>query len=747
MKYISLLLLLISAQAFAQNHYYAGNQSLRLDRFLLYAGSQPEIDEMRSSGFDNPGFTPYDGGRLPDGNKDSGSYYVFKTNFSISPDCRDRKLTLFLSNPNIPYTVWVNETMVLKEGMFENGVYSTGSWLTTHVPLTASIIDFFGDNTLVIELFPQYENHSLTEFSIAEHDFNSRKVFFRNLTSVYLVIAAQFLALLIAVYQFFTFISRGGKDKKFLFFSLLCLSFVIGYVDTGFSFDSIHHALMLKTARISQMFCLVFFAAFITVSMNMFGKKQKYIIAGILVYSLLCIIPIALQQTKGGINATFNIIANINSTPVLISCIFIMGYTIFVRKNIKFTPLLITTLIVAGVSLRDITILKNGIQPIFWAAPYAFLLLVIVIYAMLVVEEASLFKQSAANSIEIEKKNQSLKVLIDNIVHVVHNSSESNVKLDNSITNTINLMSEYTEGNKQLDETLLAQFNIISDLITKVSDRIKESVDKIPRAVENQTSIVEQTNVIINTMNDEINTMTTDSVTTNEYAKQLASLAVESREIIMNSKKNMELISKNSSFMSDLLKSMEDITEKTNLLSMNAAIEAAHAGEAGKGFAVVATEIRQLADKSRSTLTESFNNIKVMMSTVKQGIELSNQVTERLMTIIEKSGKSSEMIDVITDNMKRQQSESESIREGMEELLAGTNQIHNLAETEQKENQEILGTLSKLHEFFTQVSGMVNAQMKNEKTITESIHTINDVMNENKQYIQILNETTNAIQY
>jgi methyl-accepting chemotaxis protein len=116
------------------------------------------------------------------------------------------------------------------------------------------------------------------------------------------------------------------------------------------------------------------------------------------------------------------------------------------------------------------------------------------------------------------------------------------------------------------------------------------------------------------------------------------------------------------------------------------------------------------------------------------------------MNIIENSGKSSEMIKGITFNMKKQQRESESIREGMDELLSSTNQIHNLAETEQKGNQELLESLSRLNEFFTQVSAMVNTQMKSEKTITESIHTIKDVMHENKQYIQILNETASVVQ-
>ena len=744
MKKVFLLLMLISTQIFAQNHYTTGSDPLVLDGFLMYAGGQAEADKMLSLGFESPGFVPYNGGRLQDLNK-GDNYIVFKTNFSFSPDCKDKELTLYIDPLDMPHTVRINNYIVHKAGMFKNGVYSTGFKIAIHIPLAEDITGFDRDNVLVIEAFPQYEDSSLPEISIAEYGYNAQKVFFKNLLNVYLVLAAQFVALLIAIYHFFTFLSRGSKDKKYLYFALLSFSFCLAYSNVGFSFDTPYYLLPLIITRIFQIFSLVFFSMFMIESAEIFTKQKKYIIAVILGYSLFCTVPIAFQKTKEAVNAMFGSMTNFNTIPVLAGSIITLLLTIFVKRNIRIIPLLITTLIVAGASLLDLTFLIKGIQPMFWAAPYAFLLLVIVIYAMLVMEEANLYKQSIANSKEIEKKNQSLKVLMDNIVHVVHSSSASNQKLDDSITGTITLMTEYTEGNKQLDETLLAQFEIISGLITKVSDRIKESVDKIPLAVENQTAIVEQTNLIINTMNDEINTMTGDSVTTSEYAKQLASLAVESREIIVNSKKNMELISENSSFLSNLLKSMEDITEKTNLLSMNAAIEAAHAGETGKGFAVVATEIRNLADKSRSTLTESFNNIKVMLDTVKQGIELSNQVTERLLTIIEKSGKSSDMIDIITDNMKKQQKESETIREGMEELLTGTNQIHSLAETEQKENQEILGTLSKLHDFFTQVSGMVNSQMKGEKAITESIHTIKDVMHENKKYIQSLNDTADSI--
>jgi len=746
LKYVILLLLLTGGNVFAQNNYVSGMSRLRLDGFLLYSGKLSERDDMVAHKFDKPNFVPYHGEKLSStGSRGGNNYFVFKTSFSIAPDCANKNITLFLVPPDMPHTIRINNTIVYQKGIFTNGVYSTGSILASHIPLTEGLISFYTDNALVIEVFPQYENNPLPEFSIAEYETNAQKVFFKNLLNVHLVLAAQFLALLVAIFHFFTFLSRGCKDKRHLYFSLLSLSFSLAYTNVGFAFDTSHYTLLVILTRSFQLLCVTFFTIYMVETAGVLVKYKRYLIAVILVYSLICAVVIALQKTKETIDAMFMVMANINTTPLLVCCLGIPVFAIFFKKNTNIIPLLISALIVVGSSLRDMTALNNGMQPLFWVSPYSFLILVIVIFAILVNEEANLYKKSLADAAEIEKKNHTFNALINNIVKVIQKSSVSNQKLDASIISTINILTEYTEGNRQLDETLLSQFKVINDMISKVSGRVKESVDKIPKAIESQISVVERTTGIINNMNNDINVMTGNSVTTSDYAKQLASLAVESREIILESKKNMEHISENSAFLNNLLTSMDDISGKTNMLSFNASIEAARAGAAGKGFSVVAIEVRQLAEKSRATLTESFSNIKSMMNTVRDGIELSNKVTERLLIIIENSGKSSEMIDNITGSMKKQQSESDFIRTGMQELLSSTNQIQDMAETEQKENTEVIESLSQMHEFFTRVSGMVSTQMKNEKSITESIQTIKDVMHENTQYIQMLIEATNAI--
>jgi len=733
---------------FAQNSYVSGMSRLMLEDFLIYSGRASDRAMLLNREFDHPGFVPYRGERLPSTGSGGNDYHVFKTLFYIDQSRANENISIYIDPFDMPVIISINGIIIHRKGLVPglDGVYSTGVVSAFHLPLTAGLINFNNGNSIVIEVFPQFEDNSLPELSIALYKDNAAKVFFKNLFNIYLVLAAQCLALLIALYHLFTFISRGGKDKKYLLFSLFAISFALAYTNVGFSFDTFHYIWIVKITRCFQMLCIGFYSLFIIESAKLFEKQKKFVVGGFLAYSFICAMFVFLQQNKGAVNATFDLIANIYLTPFLVFCLVAPIVSFVVRKNYKIIPLFFSTLIVVAASLRDMAMLSSGIQPMFWYGPYAFLLLVIVIYAILVFEETALYKKSIKISEEIEEKNHSLNLLLDNIVKVTKDSGISNQKLDSSINNTINIMTEYTEGNKQLDETILSQYEIIDDMITKVSERVKKSVDKIPKAIESQISVVEQTTGIITVMNDDINRMTIDSVTTSDYANQLASLAVESRELILESRKNMELISNNSTFLSRLLELMDDISEKTNMLSFNASIEAARAGIAGKGFSVVAIEIRQLAEKSRSTLTESFANVKDMIDTVKKGIELSNKVTERLLTIIENSGKSSEMIDNITVNMKKQQGESQIIRTGMNELLTNTNQIQEMTETEQRENTEVIESLSMMHKFFTQVSQMVNAQMKNEKTITESIQSIKDIMLENKQNTQLLIETTNAIQ-
>ncbi|WP_461247352.1 adenylate/guanylate cyclase domain-containing protein [Treponema sp. R6D11] len=403
-KYIVLLLFLTATQVFAQNgrtndtsiaspwrRFSSSVDSIKLDKFLLYVGNQSDMTAMAAHEFDMPGFEPYYGGDLPDMAGRSENYYVFKTTFSVSTDCKDRDISLYFNPLFTPFVIRINNIVVYQSGIYSGGVYSTGTSLAAHIPLADGLIYYSEDNApienvLVIEAFPEYEKNPLPEFSIAEYSVNERKVFIKNLLTSNLVLMAQVLSLLIAFYHFLLFFSRG-RNIKYLYFSLLCFSFFLAYANVGFVYASAHYTMVEKVTRVFQVLCLPFFAAFIIESVGIFGNKKKYIAAVLLFYSLLCALFIAIQNTKQAINDMFGVMTNINTIPILAGSIIILSYVVFFKKNSKVVPFFIIALTVAGCSLRDLFVLQSGSVPLFWAVPYSFMIMVIIIYAMLMTEE------------------------------------------------------------------------------------------------------------------------------------------------------------------------------------------------------------------------------------------------------------------------------------------------------------------------------------------------------------------------
>jgi class 3 adenylate cyclase len=388
------LLALANSIAFASNDFVPGMARLEIGDFLIYSGRNSDRERMIAANFNLPGFMAYNREKLVN-NKDGDNYHVFKSFFTISEDFKDKDITLYINRFDMPVIIRLNDIVIYRKGLrleTETGVYSTGEQVATDLPLARDLINYNKENSLVIEVFPMYETNSLPELSIAEYKDNASKVFFKNLLNVYLVMAAQFLAILVAIYHFGSFISRGCKDKKYIFFSFLSMSFALAYANIGFSFDSNYYLVLVKITRCCQLLCFGFYSLYIIESSGLFPKQEKYIVTGIIIYSIACVAYIAFQEDKYAVSLAFSRTTNIYMIPLLLLCIVFPVISIILKKNLMIIPLLLTTLIVAAASLRDMLLLSNAVQPLFWYVPYAFLLLIIVIYGILVYEESDLFK-------------------------------------------------------------------------------------------------------------------------------------------------------------------------------------------------------------------------------------------------------------------------------------------------------------------------------------------------------------------
>ena len=275
---------------------------------------------------------------------------------------------------------------------------------------------------------------------------------------------------------------------------------------------------------------------------------------------------------------------------------------------------------------------------------------------------------------EVGQLSQSIKTMVSNLQHVILNIRNTSDHVASSANQlTMNATESY----------------ISSTNVSKEMKNIAQNAETSLVMTEETAAAMEETAGGIQQIADSANTASESSLTASIAAEQgnkVVQQVIDQMQLINTSVEQIEEtingLHANSNKISDIVNIITAIAEQTNLLALNAAIEAARAGEHGKGFAVVADEVRRLAEQSSQSAKEIFQLIHMIQTDsnasvtvmekgkedVRVGMDYTNEVGEIFKRIVQSA-------DEVADQIREISAASQEISASSEEVVASVNNI------------------------------------------------------------------------
>jgi len=269
-------------------------------------------------------------------------------------------------------------------------------------------------------------------------------------------------------------------------------------------------------------------------------------------------------------------------------------------------------------------------------------------------------------------------------------------------------------------EQIQGKLNLLVEGITRQSESITQSSALITRTAENMlriNKILSQNDELIKTVYGQMKAGTDGARAANEFVKKIAERSealLEASQVIQN------------------------IASQTNLLAMNAAIEAAHAGESGKGFAVVADEIRKLAEESNMQGKQIGTVIKESTEIIAQVSEAGIQAEKTFTDVYGLISNISEKEDSIVDLMREQEENGTQVLSAIETINKVTRDVSSASVEMREGGKQITAEMQKLAEITRETTDSMTEIASGAEQITDAIEEVVSLAEQNKTSIEHL---------